>query len=198
MKHSILFFLTIILSLTLLAQDSKIEITPTAGYTFSSRSNWAYADMDLRDNYSVGLALDVRIQQEILLELMYHNVSTDLNTTVYSGIIGSEYFTTPLTVEYYHIGGVTEFSSDKVRPFTVLTVGGTRFHPTSETKSSSGSFDALNSDTWAFSASLGGGAKIMLSDRIGLRLQGRLMLPMYFNGIGIYSIIGASKTVGHM
>jgi len=190
LKQLSLLFLAFIFSISLLAQDAKIEITPTAGYTFSSRNNWVYADMDLRDNYSAGLALNVRIQQDILLELMYHNVTTDLNTTVYNGLFGSEYYKTPLAVEYYHIGGIREFSSEKLRPFTSFTLGGTRFRPTGETTVTSdgggSSLDVKNVDTWAFSVSLGGGAKIMFSNRIGLRLQGRLMLPLYFNGVGIY------------
>ncbi len=192
MKQTVLIISSIFLSAILLAQDSKLEITPTAGYTFSSRNNWAYADMDLRDEYSGGLALDIRVHENMLVELMYHNVITELNTTVYSGISGKEYYNTPLAVEYYHVGGIREMSLEKVRPFTSFTIGGTRFHPTGETTYASdeggdSSIDiTTKSDTWALSISLGGGAKIMFGERIGLRLQGRLMLPMYFNGVGIY------------
>ena len=39
---------------------------------------------------------------------------------------------------------------------------------------------------WRFSFSFGGGAKLFFTDNIGIRLQGRLFIPLYFNGGYIY------------
>ncbi len=183
---TLLFVLT---SAIVIAQDAKFEITPTAGYTFSSRTSWYNADMDVVDNYSVGLALNIRVHESMLVEIMYHNVNTDVNTTVYSNPYNRAYYSTPYSMEYYHIGGIREIGGDKVRPFTSFTLGLTRFHPTAltEYRTQDGESGSLpNEDVWALSPALGAGARIMLTNRIGLRLQGRLFLPLYFNGVGVY------------
>ena len=169
------------------AQDSKLEIIPTGGYTFSSRTNYANAQSDLADDVSLGIALDVRLHEEALVEFMYSYMPTTANTTIYWGrSVGTEYRSTPMSVEYYHIGGVREISNEKVRPFTSVSIGATRFHPTGSTKTNFASGSQNLSDTWTFSAALGGGAKIMINQRIGLRLKAGLLMPMYFSGVGIY------------
>ena len=41
----------------------------------------------------------------------------------------------------------------------------------------------ISGDTYTFSIALAGGAKIFLGERLGLRLQARLGMPMLFNGL---------------
>jgi hypothetical protein len=48
---------------------------------------------------------------------------------------------------------------------------------------------ASESNTW-FTAGLGGGLRYYLNDRIGIRLQARLLLPMQFGGVGFGCGIG--------
>ena len=43
--------------------------------------------------------------------------------------------------------------------------------------------EGLESDRWRFSIGLGGGLKLFPTERIGFRLQARMLVPMYFNGI---------------
>ena len=198
---TILFATTLFISV--LAQDSKLEITPSAGYLFSAKSSWGYAEMNLEDNYSANLAVSVRFHESALIEVMYHTASSNLNSTVYNGIYGRQFYYTPVTLNTYHLGIVREFNNEKVRPFTNVSLGLTQFHPTDKTEGSSENGinpaeTVNNSDIWSFSASFGAGAKINLSQRIGLRLQGRLMLPMYFSGLGIYcgSGCGGGATFG--
>ena len=178
-----------LLSAALPAQEAKLEITPSYGYTFSSRNNYAYGELDLEDNYSAGLALDIRVHRDMLVELSYSNYPTEMTAEVYNGIYGKSRYVTPVSVQYYMIGGMREFSDEKVKPFTSLSLGGALLHPTGNTEGTDfigNTAEISYGDQWAFSAALGGGAKIMFNDRIGLRLQGRLLLPMYFNGVGIY------------
>ena len=190
MKRINVFVIFCLLFGSSFAQDAKLEVIPGAGYTFSGRTNWGTMEMNYRDNYSAQLALDVRVHQNMLVELLYYSVASELDATVYNGFLGREFRNTPVTMEYYQIGGIREVATEKVRPFTAVTLGATRFHPTGDTKVTSeavsGETTMRASDIWSLSATLGLGAKIMFSQRVGLRLQGRLMLPMYFSGIGIY------------
>lgn len=190
MKKCTILLYAVIATSFVFAQDSRIEITPSAGYTFSSSTDWGYASINVEDNYSMGLAADIRVREDVLIELMFNRLSTNATAQEYNGYLGNTNYETPVDIEYYHIGGVREFSSEKVRPFTMLTLGGTRMHATGKTEVSQ---DLSNlkttqdfSDVWTFSATIGGGAKIMFSDRIGLRLQARLLMPFYFDGIGVY------------
>jgi hypothetical protein len=43
-----------------------------------------------------------------------------------------------------------------------------------------------------FAMGVTGGMKIMFSDRVGIRLQGRLLMPTYFAGVGFYVGTGGS------
>ena len=92
-----------------------------------------------------------------------------------------------MNVGYIQIGGVQEMDMDNIRPFGVFTLGTTYFKPQ----------DATYQDAWKFSVTLGGGVKIWFSDRVGIRLQGRLMLPMFWGGVGFtVGTGGAGLTMG--
>lgn len=75
-----------------------------------------------------------------------------------------------MTVEYLQIGGLLDFRQSefsRVAPFFATTIGATRFAP--DGNSGLG-------DEWRFSVALGGGLKVaLLGERLGLRLQARLL-----------------------
>ncbi|MCK4747444.1 MAG: hypothetical protein KAT15_10425, partial [Bacteroidales bacterium] len=81
----------------------------------------------------------------------------------------------------FQIGGLrqVDLATDKIKPFGAVTLGLARFH----LKQTTG--DLREADEWKFSATLGGGVKIFLHDRIGIRLQARLGLPMTFEGLWV-------------
>ena len=87
-----------------------------------------------------------------------------------------------LSTNYFQIGGISKFYSQntKVTPFGSLSLGATLFSSPDIT------------DVWRFSATAGLGVKIMFSDRVGLMLRGRLLMPMSFGGAGFYFGSGGS------
>ena len=84
------------------------------------------------------------------------------------------------------LGVLKEFKTEVVRPFALGSFGAAWANLKD---------DGVN-DIWRFSIALGGGAKFILSNRIGLRLQGRLLIPMYFYGGGFYLGIGGGGPNG--
>jgi hypothetical protein len=90
------------------------------------------------------------------LELLYHRQDTQLQ------LVTSLFDT---SVEYFHIGGLYQLRWDRLRTFFLLSLGATHFNPEPA---------GLESE-WRFSWSLGIGAKIYMTERIGLRFQGRLL-----------------------
>ena len=78
---------------------------------------------------------------------------------------GFEPVAVDLEIDVWQIGGLHEFPADnpKLRPYLAGTVGATTFRAKEPW---------FGSDT-VFSAGLGGGVKIMMSDHVGLRLDAR-------------------------
>jgi hypothetical protein len=78
-----------------------------------------------------------------------------------------------VNVEYFHVGGTYGMSTGKVKPFVVGTLGATHMTPKG---------DGLHGET-KFSLSFGGGVKLYLTERIGLRFDARWFGTL-FNGSG--------------
>ena len=92
-----------------------------------------------------------------------------------------------LAVEYYQIGGLYRRPTPKVEPFFLMTLGATRFAPE----------DNTFSDEWKFSVIFGLGAKVWISDRIGLRFQGRVLMPMLWSSAGFWCGGGSGCGLGY-
>lgn len=185
--------LTIILSIffasSIFAQS--IEITPFYGYTLNGKVRTYYGDYNVSNSPNYGGILSIGLSKYEFIEFMYNRYDTDFRY-VRNGITQSSI---DLATEYYQLGFLKQVdASEKVKPFGVFTLGATRFIPKdSYDWDGNGSVTKLN-DAWAFSATIGAGLKILVSDRIGVRLQARLLLPMRFEGVFIG--IGTGGTSG--
>lgn len=158
----------------------SIELTPLLGYSISGKVNNYYGVYDVKDDASFGGMLSVEIDDMTFVELSYLRTNTDLYAQPYRNdlsVVG-------LGVEQYQIGGLREFKDGKVVPFGKFMLGTTRYVQTTEG----------NSRYWLFSAGVGAGVKIFLTERIGLRLHTNLTLPMQFSGGGIFCGIGSSSS----
>jgi hypothetical protein len=73
---------------------------------------------------------------------------------------------------------------DQVEPFALFTLGATRF----AFKGNSQEYPetAGYGDIWKFSITFGLGAKVWISDVVGLRFQGRVLMPMTWGGGGFW------------
>jgi hypothetical protein len=85
-----------------------------------------------------------------------------------------------VTVQYFQIGSIYQLPKENVQPFLGVYLGAVMFHP-------KGQAQGLQfEDKWSFAMSFAGGVKLYASDKFGVRLQGRLLMPMYFSGGGVY------------
>lgn len=172
---------------TIVQAQRGIEITPFIGYQFSgsvptyySGATYTNGRIDIKNSEDFGVVVDIPLpfREGAALELMFIYMDTRLQFDKYSYgvVVESENFQT--IVEYYQIGGVNvlDVPGSKVKPFGALTLGATRFNPKGSTRG----------DEWFFSGTLGAGAKIMASEKIGIRLQGRLLLPFQFGGASLW------------
>jgi opacity protein-like surface antigen len=142
--------------------EGRVEITPFAGFTFGGNfeDNTTGASLKVGESGSLGLILGYRDTPETHYELFYSFQRTDLRGSGTFG--GNPLF--DLDIHYLHLGGTYEFVGEsKVLPFISGGLGATFLVPTGE---------GLDSST-NFSLSLGGGVKVPVTGRVGLRFEGR-------------------------
>jgi hypothetical protein len=162
----------------------KFEITPYGGFFFSGNVNASGGSLNVKDSYNYGLILDIAVQREVMLEFSWSQSENDVEVINRLGVIEDR---TKVNTTYLQVGANYAFGRKNVRPFGVFTLGAVYFNPADGT-----STRITYDDRWSFAMSMGGGVKIYLSESIGIRLQGRLMFPLYFTGGGFYFGTGGS------
>ncbi|NNG47038.1 MAG: porin family protein [Deltaproteobacteria bacterium] len=156
--------------------DWGAELTPFAGFRFggSFEDNTTGLDLDVDEGESFGLILDVRATHETEYELFYSVQKTTLQG---EGLFAGEPLF-DLDIHYLHIGGTYLFPGERVRPFIGAGLGLTYFSPDGP---------GLDSEI-NFSLSLGGGVKIPISKRVGLRFEGRGFLTILPDNTDIFCV----------
>jgi hypothetical protein len=153
-----------------------IEITPFYGWMFGGSLSVREGDLNINDNDNYGIAVDVELPYGggKQVELLWVMQNSRLDLKRYPSGIKETLF--DIATHYFHVGGVYGVRRGNVMPFGSLTLGATLFHPKENNLS----------DEWRFSATLGLGAKLYLSERVGVRLQGRLMMPFQWGSGGLW------------
>ncbi len=76
-------------------------------------------------------------------------------------------------MDYYSFGVLQEMKPDaKATPYGLFALGWVNYRPTS------GDYASANK----MHVSLAGGLKVRVAERIGIRLQARLLMPLYYSG----------------
>ena len=154
----------------------KIELGGFYGYNLNTRVRTYYGDYTLYNNPNYGGQLSVEIASDLFVELIYNRSDTEMKY-YYNNV----YEPLDVSSEYFHVGGLQQIQtgSGVLVPFGSFSIGATRFY----LQESYEQFTA--GDKWFMSIALAGGAKILLGERLGIRLQARMGLPMGFNGLWI-------------
>lgn len=139
------------------ALAQQIEITPFAGYQFGGElgeiGDDATTTLDLEQSATWGLILDFGITDFDQVELYYSSQGTDLNRGVDPAV--------GVTIDSLQIGAIHQYLPNRpVNPYIGLTLGATRFDIAGDT------------DT-RFSGAIAGGVKMIVSDHLGFRFDGR-------------------------
>lgn len=166
-----------------LAQQG-VELVPFAGYMFGGSVNYYEGKLKLENGMNYGGSLLVPMHDLLDIEVNYTRMTSKGSFTPSYNYPGLDYVETNIHTNYIHVGGISKFysKSTQVTPFGSLSLGATWFTPE----------DNSFSSVWRFSANIGVGTKVMFSDRIGIMLRARLMMPMYFGGVGMYAGTGGT------
>ena len=144
----------------------RFEITPFAAYRIGGQFDEKDGDgqFELNESDAQGIMLNIRANPNGQYELLYARQDTEVDTQAL-------FATDPmldLDVEYFQFGGTYLFDGENIRPFVAMTFGLTHFDP------QPAEFD---SETY-FSASFGGGVQLNASQRIGVRIEGRVFTTL--------------------
>jgi hypothetical protein len=155
-------------------KQQQIEVTPFVGYFLTSNLSTLDGDLVIDHNFNYGGVLDIRVSDDLFIELLYNRTDTEVR-------FKQEYFDTikyvfDMSIEYFQAGVHVEVETGKFRPFAAFTLGATYFKPLD---------DKVNSD-WRFSFTAGGGIKYYFTDNLGVRLQWRFLVPIYFSSATVF------------
>lgn len=155
------------------APTSKAEVYGIGGYAWTlSQDAWIgtrAGKIDIKNGGMWGIAADINVRPEAQLTLLYRRQDSEITFKS----LGQTESLTDLAVEYYQIGAVTGIQRGNVRPFTSVTLGASRF-----------AFKDYD-DSWKFAVIFGLGAKMYLSEKIALRVQGNIPISITDGFVGV-------------
>lgn len=143
----------------------RFSMTPMGGYTFGGEfgDEAAAASVEVEDRAHWGLIANLRESANTQWEIFYSRQQSEAAVTELPG--GALAGAVDLDVQYLHVGGTYVADGLTARPFLAATVGATRFDPDPL------SFGSEN----FFSFGLGAGWQFAPTERLGLRLESRLL-----------------------
>lgn len=155
--NSIAILAMIVLSVP--SAHAEVFVAPFGGYSFgTSQFDFNDGNVDSKDAINVaesghyGIMLGVATQDPGNMYLLYSHQGTELGTESESSFV-----TTPLSVDYVHLGGTLYFPEGKARPYATASAGVTQLRP-------SGDF----STETRFSMAIGGGIDYQITPAISL------------------------------
>jgi hypothetical protein len=169
------------LLLTLGSIDSfaqTIEITPSYGYQFGSKLNYGPNYIKFEDGDQYGITVGVETYDDFMVELSYihHGTEISIRDRFYSP---SEQRLADMSADWIMLGGTKYFATDNLRPFLGGSAGLIFVSPKNENN------ELINgslSNSTKFAFAFKGGVNIMITDMIGINLQGNLMFPVQWGG----------------
>ena len=166
-----------------MTKAQKVELTPLYGYQLGAKLNYPGGFLRLDDGDQYGIALTVNTINDIGIEFWW--MRQDAEMTIRDNIfVPFETRVSDMAVDWFQIGGMRylDLPNEKIRPFGGVSLGLAVFTPSNPNLDL---VDRSLGSTTRFSFAINGGVKIMMSERIGLRLQGQLLVPVEWGGIYI-------------
>jgi len=157
----------------------RVEISPYAGYILGGSVKFYEGKFKIENSACYGGMLAVRAGGGNFIELSYLRMDSEGRWKPYSDWYTSlPTDTIEIAMNYLQINSLNEFPLDNeaIRPYGTAGIGTSWIHPK----------EGNANDEWMFIFNAALGLKYFFSDRIGIRIQARLLLPMIFNGGGFY------------
>lgn len=161
---------------------AQLEISPTVGYFFGGKTNFYEGSLKIKDNinYGVHLGYDAGGYSggEFSYAVSISEAQWRPNLSYIDRLPAKDF---DIQTHIFLLGGFKgiELSGPQLIGFGTFKAGAIYYNASNV------------DDVWRFLVSLGGGLKYFINDRVGLKFQANMYLPMYFNGGGFYCGIGS-------
>jgi len=168
-KYLAAFIVVVLMAQPTIAQPT-ITLEAFGGWLWTSRAGYTGNEFIVDDEGNYGVRVGVSPASALLVEFEWNHTETRITGNNFlSGNVSED-----VVINYYLLGINKQMGEGPAVPFGLLNLGVMNMKG-----------ETINfSENW-FTVGLGGGLKYYLNDRIGIRLQARLLLPMQFGGIGI-------------
>ena len=154
-----------------LGWSQKVEITPMVGWQWSAKVQGYDVEADFGDNANFAAYVGYQAIPDLFVEFSYTLMKTTGNLNYFTSpdeYLGDVYF------HYFLIGATKYFGEKRLQPFVLGSLGVSWIDLRDNT-----AYD----DAVLFAMAFGGGLKAYITKSIGVRLQGRLLMPVSFNGV---------------
>lgn len=173
MKRNILLS-ALLLCIVTLSSAQNLEIMPYMSYQWGGKLNFYEGDIRIQSSENYGIALNYTIPRGTILQLEYFNQSTNIDVRLYEEL-GGTYQSYPVSMSWIQVGGLQGFDFYPLVPFAGITLGAMNFNPrTNELQ-----------DSWKFAVTGQIGLKYYFTERIGIRIHARLLMPIQWSGMGV-------------
>ncbi|MBE9516939.1 MAG: hypothetical protein IMY68_00175 [Bacteroidetes bacterium] len=177
---AIILFITGISTQDLYAQ--AIEINGFYGWQLNGKANLYDGEFIMQSAPNYGGKLAVGLSTTTFVEISYMRSDSEGYFRPYN-ISEGPGETIQYSSNYISVGGLQEVDMGKIKPYGTFGMGTVIWAPKD-----------YSATKWQFQFTLGAGFKIWLSDKIGLRAQGSMMMPLVYNGAGFGCGIGTGGT----
>lgn len=167
-RNLVLLGLFVLIAEPILAQPA-ITIEAFGGWLWTGKAGYNN-NIKVDDKSNYGVRGGVSPSSDLLVEFEWNHTETTLYW--FSAISGDE--TEDATLNYYLLGINRQMGEGPAVPYGLFNLGVMNLKGTN-----------TNFNENFFTAGLGGGLKYYMNDRLGIRLQARLLLPMQFAGLGL-------------
>lgn len=158
-----------------------VSVTPFIGYRTGGEFKDENTDnkVELGDASSFGLILNGPASDTTEWEVLYSHQSAGIQSSTVALDPGLD-----IDITYYQLGGTYVFEGPHFRPFIAAGIGASHFSPDQS---------QYNSDTY-FAFSIGGGAHVFPTSRVGLRLEGRFFGSVIDSDSAIFCVSNGGAT----
>lgn len=169
------FLLSVLLvCMAQLSFSQNLEIIPYMSYQWGGKLRFYEGEIKFQSGENYGIALNYSLPRGTVLQLEYFSQSTSLDVRLYDAL-GPDFQSYPVNMNWIQAGGIQEFDFYPLVPFAGMTLGALNFNPrTNELQ-----------DSWKFAVTGQVGLKYFLSERIGIRIHARLLMPIQWAGFGV-------------
>ncbi|MGL1885829.1 MAG: porin family protein [Reichenbachiella sp.] len=146
-------------------------------YYYNAVNSYVSGEIDLNNGGVYGATVGVEREDGIQIQFLYNYYKAESQLTEWGNFGQPAFQTFDIVTQHFHLGIEKSIAiSDMVKPYGAISLGMTSYNPDT---------DDFNSVV-RFSMALGGGLKIWPTEKIGLKMQAKMFMPMTLDGVGIY------------